>query len=214
MSTSYPINLYHALVANQTEGDWRHREELCFQREWAHRLIQGLDIKIKDGHYLPVPLIQIRRLRNIKTLGTYEPKPDGYGIAGTIALHEERLPEMEDYQKIALLLKLLLTAWHHQTGAGNDRRLREEAKRLGLVITEKGEITFERTGRFRRILEAHGIEAPVVSTYFPKPKRPPRATIRPWTCGCQTVYVGRGEFLGRCANPECGQEFRSVDYRD
>src|SRR4051812_4781069 len=78
---SYPPGLYELIVANQTEGEWSHREDLRFLREWGHRLIHELDLRAKDAQFLALPLIQIRRLRNLKTLGQYDPHPDGYRIA-------------------------------------------------------------------------------------------------------------------------------------
>jgi hypothetical protein len=214
---SYPPGLYELIVANQTEGEWSHREELRFLREWGHRLIHQLDLRAKDAQFVALPLIQIRRLRNLKTLGQYDPLPDGYRIAGTISFNEERLPDLTEHEKLALLLKLLVEAWQHQRGVkpgSDDQALRAETRRLGLAITRQHKITIHADGKFRRVLEAHGIETPIEPKILPPPTRPAKSTLNRWTCGCQTVLVGRGEFLGRCTHPECGHEFRRVDYRD
>src|SRR5262249_13275868 len=144
---------------------------------------------------------------NVKTIGTYRANADGYAIIGAIAFNQERLADLPDFMKLAMLLKLLLCAWRHQMGGDGtfDRKCRERMKAMGLVITEKGAIRIGDNGLFRRLLMAWGIDVPVASV-FPQPARKGKATNQLWSCTCQKCRVGTKEFFAVC--PQCHEPFR------
>lgn len=180
-------------------------------RRWEAIFIKAFDLRVKDATYMMMPLIRIEPI-NVKTIGTYRAEADGFAIIGVIVFNEERLHDLPVFLKLALLLKLLLCARRHQQKGGDggfDRECRERMKAMGLTITEKGAITIDEGGPFRRILEAGGIEVPVASA-FPRPARKGKTTNCLWSCTCQKCRVGTKDFFAVCS--ECGEPFRLGDH--
>jgi len=206
-----PPPVYQAIVEYQRGAYWwPNRDDLVWLRNWGQTFIKEFGIKVRDASYLPLPLIKIESM-NVKTIGTYRAGPDGYALGGTIVLNEERLRDLPEYMKLALLLKLLFCAWEHQRCHDdifvND--CRERMKEAGLSITEEG-IAIERDSRFQKLLEHWHIEIPETPVLFPKPKRQGKSTNQLWSCTCQRVRVGTQEFLAVC--PECNQVFQPGDH--
>lgn len=205
------IEVYHAIVAHQKGADWwRNHDDLTMLGEWAPELIKELPIRLKDATYAAVPLIRIESM-NVRTIGTYRAAADGYAIGGTIVLNEERLSDLPDYMKLALLVKLLFCARQHQKGGNGtlDSEGRDEMKAAGLEITEEGAITVTVGRRFHELLDAHGIDVSFEST-FPKPSRKGKTTNQLWSCACQKARVGTKEFCAVCT--KCHQPFRLGDF--
>ena len=178
----------------------RIANDLVRLREQCKALIHALDLRVKDGEKLGVPLIKIEPM-NVRTLGTYRPDVDGYAIGGTITLNQERLRELEPFMESALMLTLLIRARQHQRGGDGhlDREGREWLKSKGLVVTEKGKITIAEDGAFRRFLDSQGIEVPVVSGSRGR-SGIGRTTLQLWSCTCQSCRVGKKVFFANCPN--------------
>jgi hypothetical protein len=170
-----------AIVENQKDAVWwAHRDDLEMLRTGGERLIHGLDLRVNDEGWddeasgkpargpwakdrgsekLGVPLIRIEKL-NIRTLADYRPQADGYAIAGTIVINEERLRALDPVQKLVLILVMLVRVRQHLRGGDGrlDREGRALLKAKGVVVTEKGKITIAKDGAFRQLLEAEGFD--------------------------------------------------------
>lgn len=203
--------VYRAIVEHQRDADWwANHDDLEMQRHFGHLFIKAFNLIVKEAAYMAMPLIRIERM-NVRTMGAYRPEADGYAIAGSISLNEERLRNLPVFQKLIILVKPLLCAWRHQNGGngGFDREARERMKAMGLIITENGSITIDEHGPFRELLEMCGIEVPAVSE-IPRPRRAGKTTLRVWSCTCQRCRVGTKEFFATC--PQCGEPFRLGDF--
>lgn len=203
--------VYQAIVKHQRDADWwANHDDLEMLRDAVSPFIKEFNLRVKDAVYMSVPLIRIERM-NVRTMGAYRAEADGYAITGTIALNEERLRSLPDFMKLAVLTKMILCAWRHQSGGKGDfdRQCRERMKAMGLVINEKGAITIEKGGPFHRLLQKRGIDVPVASV-LPKPARKGKTTLQLWSCTCQKCRVGTKEFFALC--PMCSEPFRLGDH--
>ncbi|MGZ6266742.1 MAG: hypothetical protein ACXWN4_07545, partial [Candidatus Limnocylindrales bacterium] len=73
-----PHSIYQALVEYQRNaGWWAHRDELEWLRDWGQTFIKEFSIKIKDGQFLPMPLVKIEPL-DVRVTCAYRAEPDGY----------------------------------------------------------------------------------------------------------------------------------------
>ncbi len=202
--------LYDMIVGNQRTADWWHnRDHLEWLRKGALVLSQTLDIRVKDGVGLGVPLIRVERM-NIKSVGTYHDGADGYAIVGTIAFNEARLPEMQAAAVMAHLLKFMLCAWRHQAGAKGefDRVCRDKMIEFGIDIDAKGNIAIDVDGQFAGVLGRIGVDVP--TELAPPPPREGKATSKVWSCNCQRARVGTKNFFAEC--PKCGRSFEIGDH--
>jgi hypothetical protein len=220
MPSSCTPGLVAQIVDNQTESGWEHGEDIAFLRAWGELLIRELGMKVKDGHFLGLPLIKVETL-NIKTLGQYNPAADGCGICGTILLNEKRLPGLDPITKVTLLVMLLFRAWQHEwcTDAIFEDECRARMREAGLSIAKMG-VTIKEGGRFQRLLEENrrlltqdetgDIKIPVGKLLFPKPEVVGKSTNQLWSCKCQKVRVGTENFAAVCL--QCGYAFRRGDH--
>ncbi|MGZ6033177.1 MAG: hypothetical protein ACXWNS_15710, partial [Isosphaeraceae bacterium] len=154
------LSIYQALVEHQRNAEWwAHRDELEWLRDWGQMFIKEFAIKIKDGQFLPMPLVKIEPL-DVRITCTYRAQPDGYALAGAIVINEKRL-DVPDATKLALLLTMLFYAWQHQCCPDDlfVSQCREGFMRVGLTVTKTG-ITIEPGGRFEQLLRKHQIEIP------------------------------------------------------
>jgi len=202
--------LYGAIVDHQKHAKWKHNEAVTTLREWARTLMKMCKIRVKDATYTGVPLIRIEPM-NVRTIGVYRGKADGYAIGGTIAINEERFFELPLHMMLALLLKLLFCARRHEEGGDGtfDQDCREKMKAAGLVITDDGAIIIDKDGTFQRFLKSGGIDAPLESK-FPQPSRKGKTTNHVWSCTCQRVRVGTKGFFAVCT--QCHERFRLGDH--
>jgi hypothetical protein len=208
--TRWP-SVYQAIIDHQRDAEgWAYRDDVQWLRSWGHLFIKAFDLRVKDAEFMSVPLIRIERM-NVKTTGTFHPKADGYAITSTIAINQERLPNLEPYQKLVLLLKYLLCAWQHRMGGNGSfsRECRDRMKAMGLTITERGEVTIDEDGPFRQLLGYFGVAVPLASE-FPQPERKGRSTNLLWSCTCQKCRVGTKVFSAVC--PQCNEPFRLGDH--
>ena len=202
--------LYEMIVGNQRTADWwQNRDHLERLRQGAFALSVMLDIRVKDGVGLAVPLIRIERM-NIKTVGAYHEEADGYAIVGTIAFNEARLSEMQPAAVMAHLLKFMLCAWRHQSGAKGefDGACREKMRKFGVDIDSRGNIAIDVDGQFASVLGKIGVDVP--KELAPLPPREGKATSKVWSCNCQRARVGTKNFFAEC--PKCGRSFEIGDH--
>jgi hypothetical protein len=220
-----PASLIRALVENQKDAPWwEPRADLMNLRTMGAKLIHRLDLrendevsheldlwaKDKGSVTLALPLVKIEKM-NIRTLADYRPQADGYAIAGTIVINEERLRLLDPVMKWVLMLVMLIRVRQHLRGGDGrlDREGRALLKSKGVVVPERGKITITKDGAFRRLLESEGIEAPVTSE-FKRPERKGKTTLQLWSCTCQKCRVGTKVFLATCT--QCNQPFRPDDH--
>jgi hypothetical protein len=205
------IGVYQAIVEYQLHARWWvNHDDLELLRRAASEFIRSLELRIKDGRYMGVPLIRIEKM-NVRTVGAYRAEADGYAIPGTIGLNQERLHSMPCFMKLIILLKFLLCARQHQAGGDGsfDRDCRATLSALGLAISDLGAITVDEDGAFRKLLMSWGIDVPVAST-LPQADRKPKSTLTLWSCTCQKARVGTREFFAVCT--QCGEPFRIGDH--
>ena len=187
-----PHSIYQALVEYQRNaGWWAHRDELEWLRDWGQTFIKEFSIKIKDGQFLPMPLVKIEPL-DVRVTCTYRAEPDGYALAGAIVFNEKRL-DAPDATKLALLLTMLLRAWQHQRCPDDlfVSQCHEGFMRVGLKVTKTG-ITIESGGRFEQLLRKHQIEIPANEIPWPKAQQ---AGDKLYSCRCQKVRVRTATFF-------------------
>jgi hypothetical protein len=187
-----PHSIYQALVEHQRNAEWwAHRDELEWLRDWGQTFIKEFSIKIKDGQFLPMPLVKIEPL-GVRVTCAYRAEPDGYALAGAIVMNE-RL-DVPDATKLALLLLTLFDAWGHQRCPDDvfDHECRQRFKATGLAVTKTG-ITIEQGGRFEQLLRKHGIDD-IPANEIPWPKAE-QTKDKLWSCRCQKVRTS-AEWLG------------------
>jgi hypothetical protein len=198
-----PLSIYQAIVEHQRNAEWwAHRDELEWLRGWGQTFIKEFAIKIKYEQFLPMPLVKIEPL-DVRVTCAYRAEPDGYALAGAIVLNEKLL-DMSDATKLALLLTMLLRAWRHQRCPDDlfVSQCHEGFMRVGLTVTKTG-ITIERGGRFEQLLRKHQIEIPANEIPWPKAEQ---AGDKLYSCRCQKVRVRRATFEATCSR--CQAEFR------
>jgi hypothetical protein len=203
--------LYQAIVEHQRSADWwANHDELVWLRAWGRTFIKEFGIKVRDGHYLSVPLIKIEPM-NVKTLGAFQIEPDGYAIKEAVVLNEKRLKGLPVYMKLALLMKMLIDVWQRQRCPDDlfDEQGRKGFQELGLTVTDEG-ITIAQGGRFRELLRRNKIKTPAGEIPWPKPEQDGKSTNRLWSCLCQKVRVGTRSFEAECLR--CHTEFRPGDH--
>ncbi len=180
------LSIYQALVEHQRNAEWwPHREELEWLRDWGQMFIKEFSLKIKDGQYLPMPLIKIEPV-DVRITCTYRAQPDGYALAGAIVVNEKRL-DVPDATKLALLLTMLLRAWQHQCCPDDlfVSQCREGFLRAGLTLTQAS-IRIEPGGRFDQLLRKNNIEIPQAPIPWSKAEQ---TRDKLYSCRCQQVWV-------------------------
>jgi hypothetical protein len=200
-----PLSIYQAIVDHQRNAEWwAHRDELEWLRDWGQTFIKEFALLVKDGQFLPMPLVKIEPL-NVRVISTYRAEPDGYAIAGAIVFNEKRL-EAPDATKLAQLLTMLLRAWR-QRRCPDDlfvSRCHEGFMRVGLTVTKTG-ISIEPGGRFEQLLRKHQIEIP--ANEIPLPTKAEQAGDKLYSCQCRKVRVRTATFFEATCS-RCHAQFR------
>ena len=58
-----PLSIYQAIVDHQRNAEWwAHRDELEWLRDWGQTFIKEFALLVKDGQFLPMPLVKIEPL--------------------------------------------------------------------------------------------------------------------------------------------------------
>lgn len=213
---------YGAIVDEQTNAeDWQFRDDVIKLKGWGETLIRKLEIRVKDAELLHLPLIRMEP-NNIKNVGSYRAKRDGYAIAGTIVLNPEALASLPAPVVLIVLLKFLLAAREHRMECDGSAVPEDESKprgifdrkgcgtleAFGVIIRRNRRIVVSDDGPFASLLKDHGIDCSR-EEFEAKPAREGRTTNGLWSCNCQKVRVGKRVFFARCSH--CRTDFRPGD---
>ena len=205
--TPFPGTYYGIIQHQHSAGEWPHRDDFKSLREWGFAFVRAFELRTKDADLMAMPLIRIERL-NIRTLGKYDPDPDGYALSGIIALNGKRLGYLPHFLRLVLLMMMLLQAWQHQRGGDGrlDRECRGRMKAMGLSLSKNDRrVKVARDGRFRELLTEAGIAVPPEAEWPEPEPDAERTTLRLFSCTCQKARIGKKVFLAVCTN--CGQPF-------
>lgn len=217
--------------------DWEYREYSKFLyevgSEMMSRFFNGL--VYPDGKKVPNPLFAFDDARNNNVLGTYDLKPDEYGLMYKITINTAHFDDGEGgkeykYGKWSLCevtLHEMVHVWQ-QHGRGKEpykpgrhphnKEFCLKAKELGLnvfpVVGFHYQVADEGSP-FSILMRQFGIKRPDdVPTSDEKPKgnyfeigrkRKGRSSLTKYSCGCQNAWIGSAEFHALCTN--CGNEF-------
>ncbi|PWU05349.1 MAG: hypothetical protein C5B51_14790 [Terriglobia bacterium] len=191
-------------------ADWDHREAAAFFHEWAERF--NFEFKLD----LPTPVIRIDRTSHFH-LGAYRPDRNGFGLAHEITMNALYLAKPL-YDQLATLLHEELHAWqclYNKSGRNNYHNIafRRKAALYGLVIDERGRHRAILPGRFTQLLDAYGIDLPLLADAAEQPlvaaviRLPGESKLRKYRCGCTNVRCAV-ELVAQCL--KCGVNFEEA----
>jgi hypothetical protein len=187
------------------------------------------EFKIHDPDFWVPDLVYGVDKLQAKVMGYYRGHYNGFGLRREIMFNSEYVGKNVDADNFwdvvaGTLAHELIHAYQDETNTARTKRnhhneqFRELASAIGLVVTPKGEQSYDvKTGRFFELLKKHDPKIKVPDTKHltapiqQKTKKKGKSTLKKWGCGCQNFRSGKGKLFFRCTVPGCGQEVRLLE---
>jgi len=170
--------------------NWCLHEVIETFHQWAERFNREFDLGLQT------PAIRIDRIP-IRTLGTYHPGRNGFGLRHEVTLNIRHL-DLPLAEQLSTLLHELLHEWqalYGKAGRGNyhNRQFRRKAALYGLIVDERGRHRGILAGKFTSLLQRCGVNIESLRSpdeYIPIRPRG-HSKMRKWCCGCTTARAVR-----------------------
>ena len=196
--------IYHELASHQRAEDWFGRDLATALQAWADRFIVEFNL---DVHELSVCIDRLPCSR----LGHFRVGHNGFGLRGEIAINTRYLTGQQSiWRVLGTLLHELLHAWEYAHGHASgrchhNRKFRDKARELGLLVDRKGVTGFAADSRFKDLLRRYGVDVPD-GEITPTTREAGSSKLKKWSCGCTNVRCGVGDFQAQCL--KCGRQFQ------
>lgn len=218
--------IYPMLSTHQSgESNWDYHGAAALLNCWYQRFNERFRLQLPQ-----VPLRMESRMKR-NCAGYFRPGYNEFGLVYEIAVAvppPDELASLDVGEFLGTLLHEQLHFLQELTGVPgrnnyHNLEYRATAERFGLLVDGRGHQTYSESSVFLDLLDEFKIDAPrpvqvmrAVAKGLPIPtgeklKRPSRAKIRKWSCGCTNVWVGVAQLGARCTRPDCGKDYALAD---
>ena len=193
--------LYKDIESYQkNEDEWGLSEMIIFLHLWKKRL--NFEFKLELNNIV----LNISPVSS-RINGQYTYKHNGFGFLGTVTINQ-KIINHPLCQILGVLLHELLHGWQELYGKPGKRNYHnreyvKKAEKLGLLVDEKGYMTYSSTSVFLDLLKLHGIDIDNISD-VEEPKKG-TSKMKKWSCGCTNV---RSAIVLEARCLKCGGTFK------
>jgi hypothetical protein len=185
-----------------SKKDWDLGELAAHFYGWAERFNAHFSLN------LTTPAIGIERISS-RTLGTYRPKTNGFGIDDEVVINRRCLQRpLADILRTLLHEMLHQWQYHHgSSGKGHHNlEFRVKCSELGIpYVCDRGSLGIVPGNPFDQLLQAHGItDGTFLSPGEAACEKAPGSKLKKWSCGCTNVRCAV-ELNAQCER--CGSAF-------
>lgn len=205
-------DVYGVLAEHQRTEEWWLRAIITVLQCWAELFNSQFNLGIPE---LVIGADRLDRRR----LGQFRYGHNGLGLKGEVIINVRHIRRLVAEPELLLMVLLheQLHAWqqaHGKPGAGNfhNGQYRSKAKDLGLTVDDRGATEIDGRGRFRDLLQQHGVQFPDLPQEKKREERATETKMKKWTCQCAppvSLRVGRERVNVMCL--DCGFKFTRTE---
>jgi len=202
-------NIYRELASHQQLEQWRFQSVVSELHEWCERFNSSLNLNLNE---LTLSIEHLGRHRE----GRFRPSHNSLGLRCEITIdtaHVEMNRSPEGWWRIlGTLLKYMIHAWQEMHGSPpltngyHNNEFRKKALSVGVIVDERGVVTYAPNSPFLELIGAYGICLPNLLQDKPPKRKKRTSKLGLWVCSCQPpvkVRVGRKSFSAKCLTCNC-----------